>query len=201
MSIPLLRPQHVAIFTSDPTGNAGIVSAKIQAFLLTSAAVGFVPGRVRPDLLNAATVTRSFSVSRNPVERVVADNFIREPETLQIQGTLSSTPLAKFGGVPFGSLFRFDLMQLAQLRIMQGSGLPLVVVLPARPYPSMALTTLVEDHSMRGKVGLSMTFQELEIVSPLSVPIDPDLLAAGAFIEADVGTQATETVPDAGGLL
>ncbi len=199
MAFNLLRPRHVAIFKTDPTGAAG-VKAKITAFLLTEAAVGFVPGRIRMDLNKSVTVTRAFDVSRSPVEQFVADNLVRRPESITVTGVLSATPLVPFGGVPFGSLARFDLMQLAQLRAMQGSGEPLVLVLPARPYGSVALTSLVEDHSRAGRVDLSMTFEEIEIVSPLTVPVDPDLLAASAFTETNGGSQPTESVPDLGGL-
>ena len=199
MAFNLLRPRHVAIFKTDPTGVAG-VKAKIAAFLLTEAAVGFAPGRVRMDLNKSVTVTRAFDVARSPVEQVVADNLVRRPETIVISGTLSATPLVPFGGVPFGSLARFDLMQLTALRAMQGSGEPLVVVLPARPYGSVALTNLVEDHSRAGRVDLTMTFEEIEIVSPLTIPVDPDLLAASSFAEVSGGSQPTESVPDVGGL-
>ncbi len=186
----LLRPRHVAIFKTDPTGAAG-VKAKIAAFLLTEAAVGFVPGRVRMDLNKSVVVTRGFDVSRSPVERFVADNLVRRPEVITVTGMLSATPLLPFGGIPLGSLARFDLMQLTQLRAMQGSGEPLVLVLPARPYGSVALTT---------RVDLSMTFEEIEIVSPITIPVDPDLMAAAAYAEVSGGSQPTEAVPDVGGL-
>jgi hypothetical protein len=195
----LLRPRHVAIFRSDPTGAVG-VKAKLAAFLLTEAAIGFVPGRVRMDLNRQVTVTRAYDVARSPVEQLVADNLVRRPETITVAGTLSATPLAQFGGVPFGALARFDLMTLTQLRAMQGGGEPLLLVLPARPYGSVALTSLVEDHSRGGRVDLAMTFEEIEIVSPITVPVDPDLLAATAFQEVPGGSQPTEAVPDIGGL-
>lgn len=176
------------------------MKAKISAFLLTESVVGFVPGRIRMDLNKSITVTRGFDVSRSPVERFVADNLVRRPEVITVTGMLSATPLVPFGGVPFGSLARFDLMQLAALRTLQGSGEPLVLVLPARPYGSVALTTLVEDHSRAGRVDLSMTFEEIEIVSPITIPVDPDLMAAAAYAEVSGGSQPTEAVPDVGGL-
>ena len=199
MAFQLLRPRHVAIFKTDPTGVAGVI-AKIQAFLLTEAVAATVPGRARLDLTRNVTVTRSYDVSRNPMERVTADNVIKRPEMITISGMWSATPLASFGGIPLGSLFRFDLLQLTQLREMQGTGEPLALVLPARPYGSVLLTSLVEDHSRSGRVELQMTFEEVEIVSPISVPVDPDLLAASAYAEANGGSQPVEDVPDFGGL-
>lgn len=197
--IPLLRPRHVAIFRTDPTGAAGVI-AQIQAFMLTEAVAATVPGRARLDLTRSVTVNRSYDVSRNPMERVIADNVIKRPEVIQVSGMWSATPLASFGGIPLGSLFRFDLMQLEQLRSMQGTGEPLALVIPARPYASVLLTSLTEDHGHRGKVELQLTFEEIEIVSPLSIPVDPDLLAASAYAEAGGGSQPVEDVPDFGGL-
>lgn len=199
MAFQLLRPRHVAIFTTDPTGAAGVI-AKIQAFLLTEAVAATVPGRAKLDLTRSVSVTRAYEVSRNPVERLTADNVIKVPETIQVSGMWSATPLASFGGIPLGSLFRFDLMQLEQLRLMQGTGEPLALVLPARPYGSVLLTSLVEDHSKSGRVELQMTFQEIEIVSRLAIPLDPDLLASSAYAQAAGGSQPTEDVPDFGGL-
>ena len=199
MAFQLLRPRHVAIFRVDPTGVAG-VRAKISAFLLTEAVVGYVPGRVRPDLLRSCRVSGRNEISRSPVERLTSDNVIVMPDVISVSGMFSATPLSPFGGIPFGSLARFDLMQLADLRRMKNSGEPLALVIPARPYASVAISSLEEDHSKSGKVEVSIVFEQIEIVSPLSIPIDPDVLASSSYIETSAGAQSTESVPDLGGL-
>lgn len=202
MAIQLLRPNTVAIFATDPTGAAG-VAAKLTAFLLTQAVVVDVPGRFRFDLVkNYQTVSR-YSIARNPVERAVADNIVKQPRVVTVQGSVSANPLALFGSLgAFGSLVRRDLLTVKQLRILAERGEPLVVVTPSEVHGSMGLAVLAETHDLRHKVELSLTFEEMEIVSPLAVSgaLDLDAALAGAGSTSNNGAQPVDPFADPGGL-
>jgi hypothetical protein len=204
MSLQLLRPRTIAIFAADPSGVAGAVG-KIQAFLLTQAAVIDLPGRVRLDTVGSYSASSTYQVARSPVERTVADNFIRQPRYLSVEGTLSASgPLLPFGaGIgAFGSLVRRDIMQTKALRDLQARGEPLIVVTPSEPYPSMALVSLQETHAGPHQVRLSLAFEEIEIVSPFAVTgvLDFDAMLGGSA-PSNMGAQPVATVPDPGGLL
>lgn len=200
MAAQFLRPDTVAIFAKDPTGTAGVV-AKIQAFLLTAAKVD-IPGRFRPDIIRSYTHTSAYDIARNPVERAVADNFIKRPETLSVSGQLSATPLFPFSGGTgaFGSLVRRDLAQLKALQLLQSVGEPVVVVTPSGIFGSMGLSSIQDTHTMDHKVELSIQLEEVEIASPLSIAgqLDLETIGMGADTSSDLGGQGTSAVADPG---
>lgn len=193
----LRRPSTASIFATDP-----ITLSTIVAFILTDTAVP-VPGRVRLDLLRTATATRSATAARSPVERAVADNILIAPEVVTVQGTLSATPLGLLGSAlgGFGSIIRRDLIELNKLRLLFERRDPVVLVLAARSYPSMAITAINETHVGSNKVDLSITLEEIRIISPLTVPaIDLDVILAGAGGASSAGAQpAVEVAADVGG--
>jgi len=201
--VQLLRPNTVAIFATDPTGTAG-VAAKLTAFLLTQAQID-LPGRFRFDLVRQYTHSSGFDAARSPVEQAVADNLVKRPESLTVSGSLSATPVFAFGGGTgaFGSLIRRDLIQLKALQRLADVGEPLVVVTPSQVFGSMAPVSIQDVHTMDHKVELTITFEEIQIVSPLSVDgaLDLDALLAGAGATEGIGGQATGAVPDPGGPL
>jgi hypothetical protein len=176
---------------------------QIQAFLLTQATVIDLPGRVRLDLLRSVSATSRYTVARNPVERAVADNFIKEPRQWVVNGTLSANPLVAFGGGigTLGSFIRRDLVQTRALRLLQARGEPLAVVMPSEVAGSVALVSIAEQHTGPHKVELSLQFEEIEIVSPSSIVGELDLEAAlaGADATQNMGSQPVSTMPDPGG--
>lgn len=194
----LLRPNSAAVFASDPAGIGRVV-----AFLVTNL-IGPGDNGMRLDLTKSVSVSSRATVARNPVERAVGTNIRKEPERITIQGSVSATPLglfATFTGL-FGSLIRRDLGEVEKLRTLQERGEPLVLVIPARTYTSVALENIEEVHPGSNKVDLSLTFRELEVVSPLAVAgaVALDALLAGASAPTDAGIQPTAAVPDPGGL-
>ena len=197
----LLRPKTVAIFKTDPTGAAGAI-AKVTAFLLTSAIVADVPGRFRFDLVHQHTATKRYTVTRNPVERIVADNRIREPIALAIRGSVSATPLSGLGPLlgSFGSLVRRDLMAVEQLELLADSGEPLIVVTPSKVYGSMSLDSFEQTHAGGNKVDVSLSFTEIEIVSPLAIvdAVDINAVVFGASSGSNMGAQPVDPFVDPG---
>lgn len=195
----LRRPGTASIFVLDPvTGAAGVA-----AFILTDIAVP-LPNRARLDLLKSSSATRSITVARSPVERAVSDNIQLGPELVTVTGTLSATPLgliaSQLGG--FGSIIRRDLLELNKLRRFIDVCEPVLLVLPWRIFPTMAITSLTETHPGSNKVELSITFQEIRIVSPLSVAgaLDLDAMLAGAGSTSNAGAQpAASVAADVGG--
>lgn len=194
----LRRPATASIFALDPVVGA----AGVATFILTDIAIP-LPNRARLDLLKSASTTRPISVARSPVERSVADNIQIGPETVTIQGTLSANPLglgAQLGG--FGSIIRRDLLELNKLRRFIDLREPMLLVIPARIYPSVAITSMTETHPGSNKVELSITFEEVRIVSPLTVAgaLDLDAMLAGAGATSNAGAQpAAEVAADVGG--
>lgn len=186
----LVRPNTVSIFASDPA-----TLGKVAAFVLTNV-VAPVPGRVRLDLMHSVSAASRVAVPRSPVERLVADNIRREPRTLTVTGSLSATPLgllaSQFGAA--GSFVRRDLRELAKLRELQASREPVVVVTPAEIFQSMAMQ-IDEAHTGDHKVELTLSFEEIRIVSPLSLlQLDLDTILAGAGSSSNIGAQPTEVV-------
>lgn len=203
MAFQLLRPNTVAIFKKVSPTSAGIV-AEVQAFLLTLAVVAEVPGRFRFDLVQQYTASSKYDVARNPMERAVADNFIRQPRVIAVQGSISATPLTGFGALGVaGSLIRRDLIAVKQLRLMQQLGEPLVLVTPAEVHGSVGLVSLDETHVGLNKVDLSLVFEEMTIVDPLSVAgaIDVDAATMGASQTSNMGAQPVDPFVDPGGLV
>lgn len=194
----LSRPNTVSIFASDPAKLGSIVS-----FILTNVAVP-VPNRVRLDLTRNVSASRRITAARSPLERAVIDNLKIEPETVTVQGSLSATPLGpvatKLGA--FGGVIRRDLKELNKLRKIHERREPVILVLPARVYLSMAMTSIDETHDGSNKVDLSISFEEVRIVSPVSVSgaLDMAELQTGAGSTQNAGAQATtSTNVDVGG--
>lgn len=185
------RPRTASIFASDPA-----TLGKVVTFILTDVAVP-VPNRVRLDLLRRTNVSRPTEAARSPVERVVVDNLRRPPERVSLTGSLSATPLGivatRLGG--FGSIIRRDLRELEKLRRIQDRREPVVLVLPYRVYSSMAMS-IDEDHDGTNKVELALTFEEIRIVSPLSVTgaLDLDTILGGAQSQSNMGSQSGQIV-------
>ncbi len=194
----LRRPSTASIFASDPATLGSIVS-----FILTDVAVP-VPNRVRFDLLRSMSTTRGATVARSPLERAAADNIQPAPEQITIQGVLSATPLgltgSRLGG--FGSILRRDLTELKKLRALFERREPVVLVTAARAYPSVAMSNIVETHPGTNKVELSISFEELRIISPLTVAgvLDTDAILTGSATTANGGAQpVASVVADVGG--
>jgi hypothetical protein len=194
----LRRPATASIFAIDPV----IGAAGVATFILTDIAIP-LPNRARLDLLKSASATRPITVASSPVERSVADNIQLGPETVTIQGTLSANPLglgAQLGG--FGSIIRRDLLELEKLRRFIALREPMLLVIPARIYPSVAITSMTETHPGSNKVELSISFREVQIISPLTVAgaLDLNAMLAGSATTSNAGAQpAAEVAADVGG--
>lgn len=195
----LRRPATASIFALDPVVGA----AGVATFILTDIAIP-LPNRARLDLLKSATARRSATIARSPLERSVADNIQPGSEIVTVQGTLSATPLgliaSQLGG--FGSIIRRDLIELKKLRRFFDLREPVLLVLPARIYPSMAITAIDETHPGSNKVELSITFEEVRIISPLTVAgaLDLDAMLAGSAATSNAGAQpAVSVAADVGG--
>lgn len=189
----LVRPNTVSIFARDPLADPTI-GAKITAFVLTNTVIPS-PGRVRLDLTQSMSGGNRVTATRSPVERVVADNIRREPRTLTVTGSLSANPLgllaAQLGIV--GSIVRRDLRERKKLLAMIDE--PVAVVTPFEIFPSMAMS--VDDtHDGSNKVELTLSFEEVRIVSPLTVAgaLDLDTLLVGAGSTTNLGAQPTDLV-------
>jgi hypothetical protein len=194
----LRRPATASIFAIDPV----IGAAGVAVFILTDIAIP-LPNRARLDLLKSSSATRSATIARSPLERSVADNIQLGPELVTVQGTLSANPLglgAQLGG--FGSIIRRDLLELNKLRRFIDLREPMLLVIPARIYPSVAITSITETHPGSNKVELSITFEEVRIISPLTVAgaLDLDAMLAGASSTSNAGAQpAASVAADVGG--
>lgn len=207
-----VRPNTVSIFKFDPLNPVDV--ARVTTLLLTNV-VFPTPGRVRLDTTNRYTVTRGNRIARSPVERIVTTNIRKNPITLDVQGTLSATPLyfalpLNLSAVPvlgqlgskaaifgaFGSIVRRDLSETDKLRIIT-SGEPVVIATPSETFASMGCELLSEEHDGANRVRLSLRFSEVRIVSPLSLNLGELLPGAGGMQSAG---PATQSVPDPGGL-
>lgn len=183
----VIRPNTASIFASDP-----LTKGKIVAFILKNVIVP-VPGRVRLDLMQSVSVTRRATPARSPLEALTVDNIKREPKSISISGSLSATPLGAIGVVlgSFGSMVRRDLREVKKLRAYMESGEPLILVTPSEVHESVALTSLQETHAGDNKVELSLSFEEVRIVSPLTIAgvFDLDVILAGAGSTTPLGSQ------------
>lgn len=192
----LRSPNSVTIF-AQPPGQAFV------AFLLERLPIP-TPGRVRLDLAESERASRRWTITRNPVERLVAQNRIREPDTLQVTGMLSANPLlSPLAPVGLARLDRFELLKLKVL-IERLPIVPLFIVTPDRKHPNMMCTMLDElyDESTGNGVGLSMSFEEILIATPglVAAALDLDALQLGAASSSSLGPTAPAAVPDPGGL-
>ena len=185
----LLSPNSVVIMAQQATG--------FSAFLITRLGI---PGanRVRLDLTETEDHIRSYRIPRNPVEMLTAQNKIRMPDVFTCTGMLSAnplvSPLAKAG------LARLDKRELHKLRGLVDRPTPLFVVTPEHSLSDMVLVNLREhyDDKTGNGVKLTLTFQEIQIASPLLVDgaLDLDGLALGAGAMSDMGAQTPSAVPD-----
>lgn len=175
----IVRPTTVTIFASDPTS-----SNKALAFILSQTQIP-LPGQVQMHLTQSVQAQKRYTVTRNPLEKAVAENIQPQNETLQIQCQLSANPLGK--GVTsnataqlgaFGSIIRLDLLELDKLRQLADKREPLLVVTPPRVYKNMALVGIDERHTGAHKVDLSLSFETMRIVSPI---IEPDVFDQGSI--------------------
>lgn len=195
----LLRPNSTAIFARDP-----VSLGKVVQFLLTNSAIP-VPGRVRLDLTKSIGANKRYAVTRNPVQRAVADNILAEPETIVVAGSLSATPLGLINtglGVA-GSVVRRDLIEVRKLRELADKREPVVLVLPiGRTLTSVALTNIQEQHVGTNKVDLVLTFEEITIVSPIAVAgllaLETALMGAGQT--ENIGSQPSTAVAEPAGI-
>lgn len=185
------RPNTASIFARDPA-----TLGKILTFILTDLPIP-VPGRVRLDMTRNIAVSRRVLAARSPVEPLVVDNIRLQPESVTVSGQLSATPLgpiaSRLGAL--GSFIRRDLRELAKLRTIQEVGNPVVLVIGARVYPSMSMS-IDEVHDGSDKVELTLTFEEVVIVTPISVAGAPDLeqIRSGAQSTSNAGAQGTTEV-------
>ncbi len=156
-----------------------------------------IAGRVRLDLLHSSSVSRRATASRSPLERAVADNIRLDPISARVTGSLSASPLGpistQLGAA--GSIIRRDLRELKKLQQIQARREPVILVLPQAVFPPMVMS-IDETHPGGAKVDLSLTFEEIRIVSPLTAAgvIDLDAIQAGAQSSANAGAQPAAAV-------
>jgi hypothetical protein len=193
----LAHPKTAAIFTRDPSGLNEVV-----VFILNDLPIP-VPSRVRLDLLHSGQSGAQVEVARSPVERAVAGNIRVLPEPVTITGSISATPLGpvatRLGG--FGSLIRRDLRELKKLESFQARREPVVLVVPWKVYPSMAMS-ITASHTGENKVDFTLRFEPLRIITPLTVTgaLDLETLLSGAQSTNNAGAQPTTTTTvDVGG--
>lgn len=196
----LVRPTTVTIFASDPVNRS-----KALAFLISRVS-GLVPSasefanyggmtkQAHMHLLKSMQSSMSFTATRNPIEKYIADNIIPEPESLNISATLSANPVGYNGLLgpvagltgAVGSIIRLDLSTLSTLRELAKAREPVIVVTPVRTYVDMAITSINETHTGPNKVELQITFQTLTIMEMIPKP--------SVFDAADVGTYSIENI-------
>ena len=188
-----LAPDTVAIFLQPP--GLGFLS-----FLMTLAPVP-IPGRVRLDLADTEDLHRSWQVTRNPVQRMTAQNRVRNPDVLTISGMLSANPLT--GPLKLAGLARLDKRELYKLKTILESELSFVVT-PEHAYANMSAVSCQEhyDDKTGNGVALTITFEEIMIATPSLVTpeLDLDALLLGGGSAAQGGPQTAESFPDPGGL-
>lgn len=187
-------PNSVTIF-AQPPGQAFV------AFVLARAPLQ-LPNSVRLDLAETESLDRRFTITRNPTQRLTAQNRIREPDVLTVTGMLSAHPL--LSPLTPAGLGRLDRVSMARLRLLSSSEppTPLYVVTPERSYPNMMITAMREqyDENTGAGVALSITFEEIVIVIPGFVEPDLDALQLGAASASSAGATTPVDVVDPGGL-
>jgi hypothetical protein len=195
-----IGPRRVAIFAyplvPDPT-----FASRVVGFLLADAIVDN-PNALSFDRTVSRSHRRTVRWARSPIEREIADNKIRDPDEIRIDGVLSANPAG--GLLPFmnvaSSLVRRDIEAMNKLRSIAEAG-PVVIVTPERSYPSMGIEVLDERHGSGDKIDVSLRARAVRILDPLAVSgaFDLTTIIAGAFAAESVGSQGTVTVPDPGG--
>lgn len=172
---------NVMVF-AQPTDGVGFVP-----LLLSQASIAS-PTRAQLSLSETENVQRRWSMTRNPLERVVAQNRLREPTTLTVTGMMSADPV--FSPLALLGIARLDRIELRKLiTILERS--TAFVVTPERAYPNMGckvLDEMYDDTTGRG-VMLTMQFEEFLIARPGLVEgeFDLDAMGAGALAATDMG--------------
>lgn len=190
-----VQPNSVSIFTQVP-GN------KFVAFLLATLPLPNA-ARVRLDLAEAETWRRTWTLTRNPVERMTAQNRSRNPDTISVTGMLSANPLQ--GPMAIAGIARLDKFMLLQLHtILSNPAAVNFVVTPDRKCPNMVCTSISEtnDDSTGNGTMLQIEFEEILIATPglVSSSLDLDAAQVGAASSSDMGATTPADVPDPGGL-
>jgi len=190
----LLGPSNVTIFAQPPSPAPGIVP------LLLSQVTVPGPGKVTFNLSDKESLDRRWAMTRNPLERVLAQNRIQQPKTLTITGMLSADPV--FSPLALLGIARLDRTELAKLiNIVEAS--TCFVVTPERAYPDMGCVSMREDYTEdtgRG-VMLTMQFEQFQLAIPGTVTPDFDVAVEeiGALEAGTLGNTAPSAVPDLGG--
>lgn len=180
-------PNTVSFFAQKPGSRFAAVALSLVPFP--------VAGRVRLDLAETETRTRRYEITRNPVERLVAQNKIRQPDTLALVGRMTAHPLLSPGLSQLG-IARLDKRELVKLLDLIDGMDPLFIVTPERPYSNMICTEVTElyDDTTGDGVALTLSFEEIQIAIPGMVDADLDMeaLLAGASGNTDLGAQTGE---------
>ena len=187
-----ISPNSVSIFIQPP--GRGFVP-----FLLANVPIPD-PSRVRLDLSESETHTRSWTITRNPIERLVAQNRIKEPLRLSVTGMLCATPLQS--PMQFAGLGRLDRVMLEQLYTLLEQELVFIVT-PEGKFANMACTSVVAnyDESTGNAVQLAMEFEQMQIVSPILIDsaFDSDVLNV-VQAPSSMGPSTSTTIVDPGSL-
>lgn len=189
----LARPNTVSIFADDPTARGAVIALIIENVAIPDRL------RVRLDLSQSGAISRRYAISRSPLERATTDAIRREPLAFTIAGTLSATPLGAAAAVlgSFGSFIRRDLRERDKLTALADRREPVILVTPwTNPLDSMAIAGIDESHGGGNKVDLTIAFEEIRIVDPLTVRgvTDLDTLLAGAPDSVELGPQPIEQI-------
>lgn len=184
-----LSPNSVSIFKQQP-------GSQFVQFLLTRLDVP-APDRVRFDLTLSEDFERSFELTRNPVEKITAQNRVRNPDRLSVSGILSSNPLESL--LSRAGLVRLHKMELAKLRKIIENEICFIVT-PERSYSNMSCVSFRESYpeDIGNGVLLSLSFEEVRIVGPLLVAsaFDPELANSGTNGVTNLGNQTPDPIAD-----
>lgn len=188
-----LTPDTVAIYVQPP-------GLGFLPFLLTQAPVP-IPGRVRLDLAETEDLERSWSITRNPVARMTAQNRIRNPDVLNITGMLSANPLQ--GPLRNAGMARLDKREMYKLKTILESEISFVVT-PERAYKNMSCAVVREHYDAETGDGVMLTlrFDEILIAAPslITPELDLDALLLGGGSASQGGAQTADPFADPGGL-
>ncbi len=190
-----LQPNAVTIFSQPP-------GSKFVAFLLSRVPIPS-PDKVRLDLSESEQFKRTYTLTRNPVERLTTQSRIREPDSLTITGMLSANPL--LSPLASAGLARLDKIMLLQLHVILGNPLTVnFVVTPERKYANMVCVSIDEsnDESTGHGTALQLGFEELLIATPglVEATLDLDAMQLGAATTSNMGPTTPTEVVDPGGL-
>jgi hypothetical protein len=182
--------RNVMVFAQPPDPSQGFVPLLLSQVSIPS------PTRAAFNLSDTENLTRSWAMTRNPVERIVAQNRIELPKVLRVTGMISADPM--FSPLGLVGIARLDRLELAKL-IQIVSRSTCFVVTPERAYPNMGCTVLDETYDMdtgRG-VRLSMVFEEFQIARPGVTAGEFDVAVAeiGALDAVDLGNTVPAEVP------